>query len=35
MGITVNLFDAWAPYKAASIALQNTLDSANVKEQVE
>ncbi len=34
MGITVNLLDAWLPYKAASTALNNTLDLNNVKEQV-
>ncbi|XP_036064496.1 WASH complex subunit 5 [Onychomys torridus] len=33
MGITVNLADAWEPYKAAKTALNNTLDLANVKEQ--
>ena len=34
MGMTVNLLEAWSPYKAALIALNNTLDAANVKEQV-
>jgi len=34
MGITVNLIEAWEPYKAAKIALNYTLDSANIKEQV-
>jgi len=34
MGITVNLVDSWAPYKAASTALNNTIDTANVKKQV-
>lgn len=34
MGITVNLVEAWEPYKAAKTALNYTLDSANVKEQV-
>ncbi len=34
MGITVNLVDAWEPYKAAKIALNYTLDTANIKEQV-
>lgn len=34
MGITVNLLDAWAPYKAAINALNNTLDPSNVREQV-
>lgn len=33
MGITVNLADAWEPYKAARTALNNTLDLSNVKEQ--
>uniref|UniRef100_A0A8C5DR37 WASH complex subunit 5 n=1 Tax=Gouania willdenowi TaxID=441366 RepID=A0A8C5DR37_GOUWI len=33
MGITVNLVDAWEPYKAAKTALNYTLDSANIKEQ--
>lgn len=30
----MNLVEAWEPYKAAKIALNYTLDSANVKEQV-
>ena len=34
MGITVNLVEAWEPYKAAKTALNYTLDTANVKEQV-
>ena len=34
MGITVNLLDAWMPYKAALSALNNTLAAANVKELV-
>lgn len=34
MGITVNLLDAWLPYKAAITALNNTLDVNNVKIQV-
>lgn len=34
MGITVNLADAWDPYKAAKTALNNTLDLSNVREQV-
>ena len=34
MGITVNLIDAWTPYKAATTALNNTLDSGNVKNLV-
>lgn len=33
MGMTVNLLDAWQPYRAALTALNNTLDSANIKEQ--
>uniref|UniRef100_A0AAY4BZL7 WASH complex subunit 5 n=1 Tax=Denticeps clupeoides TaxID=299321 RepID=A0AAY4BZL7_9TELE len=33
MGITVNLIEAWEPYKAAKTALNYTLDVANVKEQ--
>uniref|UniRef100_A0A3Q3W3I2 WASH complex subunit 5 n=1 Tax=Mola mola TaxID=94237 RepID=A0A3Q3W3I2_MOLML len=33
MGITVNLLEAWEPYKAAKTALNYTLDSANIKEQ--
>jgi len=33
MGIIVNLVDAWSPYKAASSALNNTVDAANVKSQ--
>ncbi|KAK3601512.1 hypothetical protein CHS0354_027658 [Potamilus streckersoni] len=32
MGITVNLLDAWSPYKAAVTALNNTLDTGNVRE---
>ncbi|KAK2144442.1 hypothetical protein LSH36_756g00059 [Paralvinella palmiformis] len=32
MGITVNLLDAWSPYKAALSALNNTLNVANIKE---
>ncbi|XP_052274369.1 WASH complex subunit 5-like isoform X2 [Dreissena polymorpha] len=32
MGITVNLLDAWSPYKAAVTALNNTLDTSNVRE---
>lgn len=34
MGITVNLVDAWEPYKAAKTALNYTLDAANIREQV-
>lgn len=34
MGIAVNLVEAWEPYKAAKTALNYTLDTANVREQV-
>lgn len=34
MGITVNLCEAWEPYKAAKIALNNTLDPDNIQSQV-
>ncbi|KAM8966808.1 WASH complex subunit 5 [Pelodytes ibericus] len=33
MGITVNLMEAWEPYKAAKTALNFTLDLPNIKEQ--
>ena len=33
MGITVNLWEAWEPYKAARIALGNTLHMENVTSQ--
>ncbi|KAK6491788.1 WASH complex subunit 5 [Huso huso] len=33
MGITVNLLEAWEPYKAAKTALNYTLDQANIREQ--
>ncbi|KAM6457749.1 WASH complex subunit 5 [Liasis olivaceus] len=33
MGISVNLTEAWEPYKAAKTALNYTLDLSNVKEQ--
>ncbi|XP_065842936.1 WASH complex subunit 5-like isoform X2 [Oscarella lobularis] len=33
MGITVNLIDAWEPYRAARAALNNTLEQGNVIEQ--
>ena len=32
MGSTVNLLDAWEPYKAARTVLQASLDSAAVKQ---
>lgn len=35
MGITVNLADVWQQFKAASVALNNTLDPNNVKEQAQ
>ncbi|XP_026671210.1 WASH complex subunit 5 isoform X2 [Ceratina calcarata] len=31
MGIVINLCDWWSPYKAARIALNNSLESSNVK----
>lgn len=31
MGIVINLCDWWSPYKAARTALNNTLESSNVK----
>lgn len=34
MGMPVNLLDAWSTYKAASTALNNTLETGNVREQV-
>ncbi|XP_072426885.1 WASH complex subunit 5 [Chiloscyllium punctatum] len=33
MGITVNLIEAWEPYKAAKTALNYTLEQLNIKEQ--
>lgn len=33
MGMTVNLQDAWSPYKAAMTALSNTLSTSNIREQ--
>uniref|UniRef100_A0A4W3IZN8 WASH complex subunit 5 n=1 Tax=Callorhinchus milii TaxID=7868 RepID=A0A4W3IZN8_CALMI len=33
MGITVNLIEAWEPYKAAKTALNYTLEQSNIKEQ--
>ncbi|XP_062506598.1 WASH complex subunit 5-like [Corticium candelabrum] len=33
MGITVNLVDAWEPYRAAKMALNNTLAEGNVVDQ--
>lgn len=32
MGITVNLIDAWDPFKAAKTALHNTIEAENIKE---
>ena len=32
MGITVNLIDVWEPFKAAKMALANTLDVSNIKD---
>jgi WASH complex subunit strumpellin len=34
MGMTINLLDAWSPYKAATTALNNTLETGNIREQV-
>lgn len=34
MGMTVNLIDAWEPYRAATAALNNTLDLQAVKSRV-
>ena len=33
MGMTVNLLDAWEPYRAARTALGNTLQPTNIQEQ--
>lgn len=33
MGLTVNLIEAWEPYKAAKQALNNTLEVTNIKDQ--
>lgn len=33
MGMTVNLWEAWEPYRAARIALSNTLQLENVAAQ--
>ncbi len=33
MGITVNLWEAWEPYRAAKTALSNTLQPENVSAQ--
>ena len=35
MGITVNLLDAWEPYKAARTALANTLQPDNIQHQAQ
>ena len=32
MGTTVNLIEAWEPYKAAKAALSNILQTANIKQ---
>ena len=32
MGTTVNLIEAWEPYKAAKAALANILQTANIKQ---
>jgi WASH complex subunit strumpellin len=32
MGVTVNLIDAWEPYKAAKAAIMNVTDAVNVKD---
>lgn len=34
MGTTVNLVEAWEPYKAAKSALSNSLDDTNVRQMV-
>ena len=34
MGIAVNLLEAWEPYKAARIALANTLQLGNIQSLV-
>ena len=31
MGIIVNLVDEWEPYRAAKLALNNTIDAKNIK----
>ncbi|XP_051878865.1 WASH complex subunit 5 [Pristis pectinata] len=33
MGITINLIEAWEPYKAAKTALHYTLEQSNIREQ--
>ncbi|XP_076032316.1 WASH complex subunit strump [Oratosquilla oratoria] len=33
MGMTTNLIDAWEPFKAAKQALNNTLETQNIREQ--
>ena len=32
MGLTVNLIEIWEPYKAARLALSNTIQTSNVKD---
>lgn len=32
MGFIMNLIELWEPYKAARLALRNTLQSSNIKE---
>lgn len=32
MGLTINLIEIWEPYRAARLALSNTIQSSNVKD---
>lgn len=32
MGVTVNLIELWEPFKAARLALANTLESSNIQD---